>query len=42
MAEPQNFAAADCSPRLAEISLEVFQATIGGVVEKMMARRLPE
>ena len=40
LAEPQNFAAADCSPRLAEIALEVFQATIGGVVEKMMARRL--
>ena len=41
LAEPQNFAAADCSPRLAEIALEVFQATIGGIVEKMMARRLP-
>ena len=41
LAEPQNFATADCSPRLAEIALEVFQATIGGVIEKMMARRLP-
>lgn len=41
LAEPQTFAAADCSPRLADIALEVFQATIGGVVEKMMARRLP-
>lgn len=41
LAEPQNFAPADCSPRLAEIALEVFQATIGGIVEKMMARRLP-
>ena len=41
LAEPQNFAAADCSPRLAEIALEVFQVTIGGIVEKMMARRLP-
>ena len=41
LAQPQNFAAADCSPRLAEIGLEVFQATIGGVVDKMMARRLP-
>ncbi len=42
LAEPQSFAAADCSPRLAELGLEVFKATIGGVVEKMMARRLPE
>ena len=41
LAEPQNFETADCSPRLAEIGLEVFQATIGGIVEKMMARRLP-
>ncbi len=41
LAEPQSFAAADCSPRLAELGLEVFLATIGGVVEKMMARRLP-
>ena len=41
LAEPQNFATADCSPRLAEIALEVFQATIGGVVKKMIARRLP-
>ncbi|MCY4370906.1 MAG: nucleoside deaminase [bacterium] len=41
LAEPQTFATADCSPRLAEIALEVFQATIGGVVKKMMARRLP-
>lgn len=41
LAEPQNFAGADCSPRLAEIGLEVFQATISGVIDKMMARRLP-
>ena len=41
LAEPQDFAVADCSPRLAEIGLEVFHTTIGGVVEKMMARRLP-
>lgn len=41
LAEVQTFAAADCSPRLAEIGLKVFETTIGGVVEKMMARRLP-
>lgn len=40
LAEPMSFAAADCSPRLAEISLAVFEATIGYVVERMMARRL--
>ncbi len=42
LAERQNFAAADCSPRLAEISLAAFEATIGGVTQKLMARRLPE
>ena len=41
LAAPQNFAAADCAPRLAEISLESFEATIGGVNRKLMARRLP-
>lgn len=41
LAEPLNFAAADCSPRLAEISLSAFEATFGGVSEKLMARRLP-
>lgn len=41
LAEPQNFSAADCSPRISEIALEAFQVTIGGIVEKMMARRLP-
>lgn len=41
LAERQNFAAAECSPRIAEIALEAFQVTIGGIVEKMMARRLP-
>lgn len=42
LAEPLNFAAADCSPRLAEISLEAFQATIEGVSQKLLARRLPD
>ena len=41
LADPQNFDAADCDPRLAEISLAAFEATIGGVVSKLMARRLP-
>ena len=41
LADPQNFAAADCAPRLAEISLEAFEATIGGVTRRLMARRLP-
>ncbi|MDE0288861.1 MAG: nucleoside deaminase [bacterium] len=41
LAEPQNFAPADCSPRIADIALEAFQVTIGGIVDKMMARRLP-
>jgi len=39
LAEPLNFAEADCSDEISEIALEVFSATIGGVVEKMMARR---
>ncbi len=39
LAEPQTFAQADCSGELIKISLEVFTITIGGVVEKMMARR---
>lgn len=39
LAEPQTFAQADCSEELRDISLKVFTATIGGVVEKMMARR---
>ncbi len=42
LAEHQNFAAADCSDRLAEISLAAFEATIGGVIRKLMARRLLE
>lgn len=39
LAEPLTFARADCSEELSDISLNVFTATIGGVVEKMMARR---
>ncbi|MCE2530672.1 MAG: nucleoside deaminase [Acidimicrobiia bacterium] len=39
LAEPLTFAQADCSEELSDISLEVFTTTIGGVVEKMMARR---
>ena len=39
LAEPLTFAQADCSEELSEISLKVFTTTIGGVVEKMMARR---
>ena len=39
LAEPQTFAQADCSEELSDISLKVFTSTIGGVVEKMMARR---
>ncbi len=41
LAAPLDFAAADCSPRLTEISLAAFQATIGDVTAKLMARRLP-
>ena len=39
LAEPLNFGPADCSEELSDISLKVFTTTIGGVVEKMMARR---
>lgn len=39
LAAPQVFAPADCSKELSDISLKVFTTTIGGVVEKMMARR---
>ncbi len=39
LAQTQKFAQADCSKELSEISLKVFTATIGGVTEKMMARR---
>ena len=39
LAEPLTFAQADCSEELSDISLKVFTSTIGGVVEKMMARR---
>jgi cytosine deaminase len=41
LAETQHFAAADCDPRLAEIGLAVFVATIGGISDRLMARRLP-
>ncbi len=39
LAEPLAFGQADCSEELSDISLKVFTTTIGGVVEKMMARR---
>ena len=39
LAEPLTFRPADCSEELSDISLKVFTTTIGGVVEKMMARR---
>jgi tRNA(Arg) A34 adenosine deaminase TadA len=39
LAEPLTFGQADCSKELSDISLKVFTTTIGGVVEKMMARR---
>ncbi|MXX64406.1 MAG: nucleoside deaminase [Acidimicrobiia bacterium] len=39
LAEPLTFAAADCSEEISGIALEVFSATIGGVVAKMKARR---
>lgn len=39
LAEPLTFAPADCAKELSDISLKVFTTTIGGVVEKMMARR---
>ncbi len=39
LAKPLTFAPADCSEQLSQIALEVFTTTIGGVVEKMMARR---
>ncbi len=41
LAEHQHFAATDSDPRLAEISLAAFEKTIGGISEKLMARRLP-
>ena len=41
LAELQTFAAADCDPRLAEIGLESFVITIGGVTDRLMSRRLP-
>lgn len=40
LAEPLTFALADCSEELSDISLKVFTITIGGVIEKMMARRI--
>ena len=40
LAEPQVFAPADCSKELSDISLKVFTTTIGGVIDKMMARRI--
>lgn len=40
LAEPLTFAQADCSEELSDISLQVFTVTIGGVIEKMMARRI--
>ena len=39
LAATQSFTAADCDDRLAEISLEAFVATIGGISERLMARR---
>ena len=42
LATYQEFAAADCDPRLAEISLAAFVATIGEVSDKLIARRLPD
>lgn len=39
LAEHQNFAAADCDPRLAAIALEAFELVIGDVVANLMARR---
>ncbi len=40
LAERQIFAPADCSKELSEVSLKVFTTTIGGVIDKMMARRI--
>ncbi|MDE0369416.1 MAG: nucleoside deaminase [bacterium] len=40
LAEPLTFALADCSEELSDISLKVFTITIGGVIGKMMARRI--
>lgn len=42
LAAPQQFAAADCDPRLADIGLEAFVITIGGITDKLMIRRLPD
>ncbi len=42
LAASQEFAAADCGKRLAEIALDAFMSTIGGVTDKLLARRLPE
>jgi cytosine deaminase len=39
LAQHQNFAAADCDPRIAEIALEAFELVIGDVVANLMARR---
>jgi cytosine deaminase len=42
LAATQHFAAADCDGRLAEIGLAAFMATIGGITDRLMARRLPD
>ena len=39
LAKSQNFAAADCDPRLAEISLDAFVTVLPGVTARLMARR---
>jgi tRNA(Arg) A34 adenosine deaminase TadA len=42
LAASQHFALAECDERLAEISLATFEETIGGISDKLMARRLPD
>ena len=39
LAQSQNFAAADCDPRLAEISLDAFVTALPGVTARLTARR---
>ena len=39
LAKKQSFAQAQCSPRLADMGLEVFELTIGGVVDKLQGQR---
>jgi tRNA(adenine34) deaminase len=40
LAAYQDFGQADCDPRLAEIALDAFSATIGGITQRLLELRL--